>query len=103
MEYEKGDAPANLADQLPRSDNALTFGRHDGKIVPLGQLHGLEQRHEPFLFYEQHGTEAVPWTAGRIEVAAHVKRLRFDLVVADVMKVTANIKCAEGNLAIGVW
>jgi hypothetical protein len=41
------------------------FGRHDGNVEPVGEVHRLEQRHEAFLLDEQDGAEPILRTADR--------------------------------------
>src|SRR5689334_15507226 len=38
--------------------NRHAFGRQNGDVIALGQVHVLKQRHEAFLLHEQHRAEA---------------------------------------------
>ena len=50
---------AQLLDELPARRDAHSLCGHDREVVALGELHGLEQGHEPLFLDEQHRAVAM--------------------------------------------
>ena len=50
---------------LPARRDAHSLCGHDGEVVALGELHGLEQGHEPLFLDEQHSAIAIARAEGR--------------------------------------